>query len=49
MFGAYVFIAQYLQLVLGPSPLAAGTWTLPWALVTALLRRPLARQRGGNA
>lgn len=32
MFGAYVFIAQYLQLVLGLSPLAAGIWTLPWAL-----------------
>jgi MFS transporter, DHA2 family, multidrug resistance protein len=32
MFGAYIFIAQYLQLVLGLSPLAAGIWTLPWAL-----------------
>jgi DHA2 family multidrug resistance protein-like MFS transporter len=32
MFGAYIFIAQYLQLVLGLSPLAAGVWTLPWAL-----------------
>ena len=28
-FGAYVFIAQYLQLVLGISPLRAGLWTLP--------------------
>jgi DHA2 family multidrug resistance protein-like MFS transporter len=28
-FGAYVFIAQYLQLVLGFSPLRAGLWTLP--------------------
>ena len=28
-FGAYVFIAQYLQLVLGLSPLRAGLWTLP--------------------
>jgi DHA2 family multidrug resistance protein-like MFS transporter len=28
-FGAYVFIAQYLQLVLGLSPLHAGLWTLP--------------------
>jgi DHA2 family multidrug resistance protein-like MFS transporter len=28
-FGAYVFIAQYLQLVLGLSPLQAGVWTLP--------------------
>ena len=31
-FGSYVFIAQYLQLVLGLSPLAAGLWTLPWSL-----------------
>ena len=37
MFGAYIFIAQYLQLVLGLSPLAAGIWTLPWAL--AFMRR----------
>jgi len=29
VFGAYIFIAQYLQLVLGLSPLAAGLWTLP--------------------
>ncbi len=29
-FGSYVFIAQYLQLVLGLSPLHAGLWTLPW-------------------
>jgi MFS transporter, DHA2 family, multidrug resistance protein len=28
-FGAYVFIAQYLQLVLGLSPLQAGLWTAP--------------------
>ena len=28
-FGAYVFISQYLQLVLGLSPLRAGLWTLP--------------------
>jgi MFS transporter, DHA2 family, multidrug resistance protein len=28
-FGAYVFIAQYLQLVLGLSPLEAGLWSLP--------------------
>jgi MFS transporter, DHA2 family, multidrug resistance protein len=28
-FGIYVFIAQYLQLVLGLSPLSAGLWTLP--------------------
>ena len=28
-FGALLFIAQYLQLVLGLSPLAAGLWMLP--------------------
>jgi DHA2 family multidrug resistance protein-like MFS transporter len=28
-FGAYVFIAQYLQLVLGLEPLPAGLWTVP--------------------
>jgi DHA2 family multidrug resistance protein-like MFS transporter len=28
-FGAYIFIAQYLQLVLGLQPLAAGLWTVP--------------------
>jgi DHA2 family multidrug resistance protein-like MFS transporter len=28
-FGAFVFIAQYLQLVLGLSPLKAGVWSLP--------------------
>ena len=29
-FGSYVFLGQYLQLVLGMSPLEAGLWTLPW-------------------
>ncbi|MGH2750580.1 MAG: MFS transporter [Actinomycetota bacterium] len=29
MFGSFLFIAQYLQLVLGLSPLQAGLWTLP--------------------
>ena len=28
-FGVYIFIAQYLQLVLGLSPLRAGLWTVP--------------------
>ena len=32
MFGAFVFIAQHLQLVLGLAPLEAGLWTVPWAL-----------------
>jgi DHA2 family multidrug resistance protein-like MFS transporter len=30
-FGIAVFIAQYLQLVLGLSPLEAGLWTVPYA------------------
>jgi DHA2 family multidrug resistance protein-like MFS transporter len=31
-FGVYIFIAQYLQLVMGLSPFQAGLWTLPWSL-----------------
>ena len=31
-FGVYVFIGQYLQLVVGLSPLKAGLWTAPFAL-----------------
>jgi DHA2 family multidrug resistance protein-like MFS transporter len=30
-FGSYVFIGQYLQLVLGLTPLSAGIWMLPWS------------------
>ncbi|MDQ4051130.1 MAG: MFS transporter, partial [Actinomycetota bacterium] len=32
LFGGFLFIPQYLQLVLGMSPIEAGLWTLPWAL-----------------
>ncbi|HEY6514038.1 MAG TPA: MFS transporter [Burkholderiaceae bacterium] len=32
MFGVYVFITQYLQLVLGLPPLLAGLATVPWSL-----------------
>jgi DHA2 family multidrug resistance protein-like MFS transporter len=32
MFGVYIFITQFLQLVLGLSPLMAGLATLPWSL-----------------
>jgi DHA2 family multidrug resistance protein-like MFS transporter len=32
MFGIYIFVTQYLQLVLGMSPLHAGVWTIPWSL-----------------
>ena len=30
-FGSYFVVAQYLQLVAGLSPLAAGLWMLPWS------------------
>jgi DHA2 family multidrug resistance protein-like MFS transporter len=45
LFGGFLFLPQYLQLVLGLSPLAAGLWTLPWALafiVGASVTPPLA-------
>ena len=32
MFGGFLFLPQYLQLVLGLSPFESGLWTLPWAL-----------------
>jgi len=32
MFGAFIFLAQYFQLVAGLSPLAAGLWSLPSAI-----------------
>ena len=32
MFGGFLFLPQYLQLVHGLSPFDAGVWTLPWAL-----------------
>jgi DHA2 family multidrug resistance protein-like MFS transporter len=31
LFGGFLFLPQYLQLVLGLSPLEGGIWTLPWA------------------
>lgn len=47
-FGVFLFISQYLQLVLGLSPLEAGLWMLPWAVafvagtqITPLLMRKL--------
>ena len=40
-FGSYLFIAQYLQLVLGLSPLQAGLWTIPGA-VTSIVGSNLA-------
>jgi DHA2 family multidrug resistance protein-like MFS transporter len=56
-FGIFLFIAQYLQLVLGYSPLEAGLWTVPSAggfiagslLAPALVRvvRPAVAVAGG--
>jgi DHA2 family multidrug resistance protein-like MFS transporter len=31
LFGGFLFLPQYLQLVLGLTPLRAAVWTLPWA------------------
>lgn len=52
VFGAYLFIAQYLQLVIGLSPLMAGLWSLPSAVAmvvgsmcTPLLLRALTPAR----
>jgi MFS transporter, DHA2 family, multidrug resistance protein len=32
LFGGFLFLPQYLQLVLGLSPLQAGLWSVPWAV-----------------
>jgi DHA2 family multidrug resistance protein-like MFS transporter len=32
LFGGFLFLPQYLQIVRGLFPLTAGLWTLPWAL-----------------
>jgi DHA2 family multidrug resistance protein-like MFS transporter len=32
LFGGFVYLPQYLQLVRGLSPLEGGLWTMPWAL-----------------
>lgn len=45
-FGSFLFTAQYLQLMLGLSPLEAGLWTLPSAfgfIVTSLVVPRIAR------
>jgi DHA2 family multidrug resistance protein-like MFS transporter len=57
VFGPYVFIAQYLQLVLGLSPMQAGLWSMPFAagfvigsMVSPVLARhirPAALMAGG--
>ena len=47
MFGVYIFVTQYLQLVLGLTPLQAGIATAPWGIafvVGSLLAPRLARR-----
>jgi MFS transporter, DHA2 family, multidrug resistance protein len=47
MAGIYFFVAQYMQLVLGMSPLEAGLWTLPWTvagMAASLLTPAIARR-----
>jgi DHA2 family multidrug resistance protein-like MFS transporter len=47
LFGGFVFLPQYLQLVLGFSPLVGGWWTVPWAtgfVVGSLMTPALARR-----
>ena len=46
-FGTFLFVAQYLQLVLGLSPLQAGLWTLPSAcgLVAGSMLTPVLARR----
>jgi DHA2 family multidrug resistance protein-like MFS transporter len=47
VFGGFLFLPQYLQLVVGLSPFAAGVWTLPWALafvVGSIITPPLVRR-----
>jgi len=47
VFGPYVFIAQYLQLVLGLSPMRAGLWSMPFAVgfVVGSMVSPLLARR----
>jgi EmrB/QacA subfamily drug resistance transporter len=47
VFGPYVFIAQYLQLVLGLSPMQAGLWSMPFGggfIVGSLVSPMIARR-----
>jgi DHA2 family multidrug resistance protein-like MFS transporter len=47
LFGGFLFLPQYLQLVLGLSPFEAGLWTLPWALafiVGSMITPPIVRR-----
>ena len=45
--GIYLFTAQYMQLVLGMSPLRAGLWMLPWTIsgmIASMLTPAIARR-----
>jgi DHA2 family multidrug resistance protein-like MFS transporter len=46
-FGGFLFLPQYLQLVLGLSPFRGGLWTVPWSLafVAGSLLTPLIVRR----
>jgi DHA2 family multidrug resistance protein-like MFS transporter len=47
VFGGFLFLPQYLQLVRGLSPFDAGLWTLPWMgafVLGSLFTPPLARR-----
>jgi DHA2 family multidrug resistance protein-like MFS transporter len=47
LFGGFLFLPQYLQLVLGLTPLGGGLWMLPWAVgfvVGSLATPALARR-----
>jgi MFS transporter, DHA2 family, multidrug resistance protein len=50
-FGSFLFVAQYLQLVLGLSPLEAGLWLLPSSagLVLGSMLTPLLARRASPA
>jgi DHA2 family multidrug resistance protein-like MFS transporter len=46
-FGGFLFLPQYLQLVLGLSPLRSGLWTLPWTagfVIGTLITPPLVQR-----
>src|SRR6478609_2502421 len=46
-FGSFLFLPQYLQLVLGLSPFRGGLWTVPWSLafVVGSMLTPVIVQR----
>ena len=47
LFGGFLFLPQYLQLVRGLSPFQAGLWTLPWAVafvVGSMVTPPLVKR-----